>query len=168
MPYNQILNYENLTLMYASRFWNLRRINELRQTLDACDFSVIGSRRDAHKAVDEFVSSGILGEVLFSVDIRFPESLSDQYLTDADGSVANLFSGLTTILSHRATNTPKDTESVNGNGSDRVALVRDVAEQDATKQFAELKKILTGLRTMPLLLWNRRSFETKVSGPWTP
>jgi len=165
MPYQSLLSEESFMLMYASTWWSLRRFNELKLALDTCDFSVIGSRRDTHAAIVAFMTQGIVGSTLFDENVRFPQGVAHAYYTDYDGAIANALSMLSSALSHRQTAVAKDTESNNPVG-ERVVMTRDVSEQDATKRFEELKKLVIALTRLPNLIWSRRSFEAKVSGSW--
>jgi hypothetical protein len=154
-------------LMYHSRFYGLTGLQDLSETLDRCDFSVIASRREAHTAVADFQRSGLRGERLFSDTSQFPSGLDAVYLCTVDGNVKSWFANITTVLSHRPSNVAKDMDVGNGREVERVALARDQGEQDAFKQFNELKKLLGALINLDILRWNRRKFEDSVAGPFT-
>jgi len=154
-------------LAYTERFYPLSSINRLIAVLNRGDFSVISTRREMHTAVSDFETSGIEGARLFSDLVRFPDGLGEVYICSADGNVQNWFAAMTGVLSHRPTNVAKDTDAGNGSRTDRVFLSQDAAEQDAFKQFVELKKVLSSIKASPYYHWNRRRFEDYVSGPWT-
>jgi hypothetical protein len=168
MPYANIRNYDNFVALYNSKFYTLRSFRDLGCSLNTCDFSVIASRRDMHTIVTDFEAAGVVGDILFSDTVRFPDGLSEVYLTTADSNVANWFSMVTAALSYRETTVAKDTMTSNVNGlSERVQVLKDSKDQDSTKRFEELKKVLTQMLGDPSKRWLRRSFETKVAGVWT-
>lgn len=168
MPYVAIKNYDNFLSLYNSRFYSLSSIVTLSNLLNTCDFSVVGSRRDAHAIVSDFEAGGVSADTLFSDQTRFPDGLTEVYLSSADPSVANWFAMMTAALSYRETAEAKDTRASNGNGaSERITVLKDVKDQDSTKRYEELKKSLVQLRSDPAKRWHRRTFEQKVSGAWT-
>jgi len=168
MPYSNIKSYDLFVSLYGSRFYTLKSLRDLGVVLNTCDFSVVASRREAHTEVSDFEAAGIVGDVLFSDVSRFPDGLSEVYLTSADPSLANWFSMVTAALSYRETAVAKDTMTSNVNGvSERVQVLKDTKDQDSTKRFEELKKNLTQILGDPSKRWHRRSFEMKVSGGWT-
>jgi len=168
MPYVSIRNFDSFVALYSSRFYSLKSLRDLSCALNTCDFSVIASRRDMHTIIADFEAAGVAGDVLFSDTVRFPDGLTEVYLSSADPSVANWFSMVTAALSYRETTVAKDTLTSNGNGvSERVQVLKDSKDQDSTKRFEELKKVLTQMLGDPSKRLHRRSFETKVAGGWT-
>lgn len=166
MPYNNILNADSLALMYSAKFFTLKECKDLLAVLNSCDFSVIASRREAHVALNVFVENARVGERLFDLDRRFPVGLTSHFLSDADGPISNWISATSSILSYRSSNVAKDSALAVERDSERLSLVKDQGEQDAFKQFTELKKVLTGLLNASIVRWNRATFESRVAGNW--
>jgi hypothetical protein len=166
MPYDNFVHYDSFALMWASSFHRLADFRDILRVLNTCDFSVIGSRRDAHTALNTFISSGVGGEELFDVGVRFPDGLRNNFVCSSDPLLAHWFASMASVLSYRSTNVAKDIDSVNNGQSERYTLVKEQSDQDTFKQFTELKKLLNTLLMSSITRWNRASFELKVSGPW--
>lgn len=167
MPYRRILNPDNFTLMWASDFYSLRSIMELKRELNRCDFSVVASRRETHVALNNFLASGVSGSILFDEDTRFPEGVLQNYVCSAEGLFDNWAGSMSSILSYRSTAVSKDIESTgNGGNHERFAMVKEQGDQDAFKQFTELKKVLGVLASSSVVRWNQQNFERKIAGTW--
>jgi len=167
MPYNAIIDYSAFELMFSGRFYTLSSFRDLSSALNSCDFSVVESRRECHRAVVAFMDGGRLGENVFSDNDRFPAGLRNCFVSSSDVNLQNWFASMTSALSYRSTAIAKDSEAGAIQESDRHFLARDAGLQDSTKRFEELKKVLNLFLAAPMLRWNRNTFEEKVAGVWT-
>lgn len=167
MPYNNVLNTALFASLYNSRFYSLSSLSDLLGDLLQTDFSVVSSRRDAHAALNTFVTSGRRGRNLFAPGVRFPDGFDNHYCSSSDLTFARWLSLMAAVVSHRLGNVAKDIES-NGNGtSDRVLLSKEQADQDASKQFAELRILLANFLAGYTNSWSRERFERDIAGEWT-
>jgi len=165
MPY-VILNFDSFAALANARFYKVRSVKAIVRTLSRVDFSVVDSRREGHRAFNDFVDKGVDGDSLFGKDVRFVDNdLSDIYISDADGVTQALLVSITTSLSFRQTNKAKDTSA--GTGSDKhegnVEIAFDQGVQDSTKRYEELVKRLSTLANDPGMVWRRGSFEERIA-----
>jgi len=161
MPYTY-LNYEYVAQLANANWVSTRELRGLCMALMPTDFSVVDSRREAHKALNDFTRRFLSGENLFDDEKRFPRGFTHTYVTTADTRIQDLFVALSVVLSYRSTNVAKDTEvgSQTGKASTdkAVALALDQGNQDNVKRFEELVKSLCSLANSDYT-WNRNKFE---------
>jgi hypothetical protein len=168
MPYT-ILNADKFMALSNARFYRVKTLKALVRSLSTTDFSVVESRREAHRALNDFINEGLEGDSLFSETTRFvAATMADIFVCDADAVTQTLFVSLAAALSYRQTNKAKDTSA--GTGTDKkeanVEIAFDQGLQDSTKRFEELVKRLSTLANDPIVVWRRGSFEERVA-PWS-
>jgi len=156
--------------LYNSEWYKSRDTQDLVRLLGRTDYSVIGSRRDAHTAINDFRNNAVRQP--FDENSRFPSGFSEMYLTSHDTVVLNTIISLTSVLSYRSTNSAKDTDAgmggkaSTGKGDKDAVLAFDQGLQDNTKRFEELCKQLGGFLNYRDVLWTQKSFENRTSATW--
>lgn len=154
--YNQLHNAE---------WQRIRHARSLLRELRRADYSVVESRREAHRALNDFLDSAVWGDQLFATDVRFPGAPIDCYITTADSCTSALFSSLAASLSWRATNTAKDVAAPAAGKRD-TDPVTEQGTQDNVKRFEELVKQLGDLCNNSTCIWDQPAFEERINAIW--
>lgn len=165
-------NEEMTAEVWNSEWYKLRDVQILLRALGKTDYSVVETRRQAHRAINEFRDDA--AEPPFQQGLRFPNTFLDYYLCSHHSAVSTVIIGLQNCLSYRLGNVAKDTEvgsvgqssAPRGKDDKSVVLAFDQGLQDNIKRFEELQKELAALCNNKDLIMGRSSFETRYSATW--
>jgi len=158
--------------LWNSEWYRLKEVQVLLRALGRTDYSVVESRREAHRNINEFRDDA--AECPFEHGVQFPNTLKDYYLTGHNSNVATVIIGLQSCLSYRLGNVAKDTEvgssgqanAPKGKDDKSVVLAFDQGLQDNIKRFEELQKQLALLCNNKDLILGRTSFESRYGATW--
>jgi len=151
-----------------AEFARVRQTRTLIREMNEVDFSVVESRREGHQALNRFEQNMLFGTDFFGMEVRFPKTPQDLYITKDDTEIANILTSLSNVLSWRKTNVAKDTQS-DKNSKNNVNEEKpnyDQETQDNSKRFEELVKRLNGFVRNAAYLWNQSSFESRTFSEW--
>lgn len=144
------------------RWVKYEAVAALALRLTECDYSVIDSRRDAHTALNEFMSSMVLGKTIFHRTLEFPDTEEDIYCTTMDEVFFKRLNSLATVLSHRNTNVAKDVAAPrNGQRDSTSEATTEQGEQDNVKRFEVLKQQLLSSK-----IYDRALVHAELSLTW--
>jgi len=171
MPYT-FRDEELIAELWNSEWYRLKEVQILLRALGRADYSVIESRREAHRSISEFRDDS--ADCPFEHGTQFPNTLRDYYLSSHNSAVATVIIGLQSCLSYRLGNVAKDTEVgsasqasvAKGKDDKSVVLAFDQGTQDNIKRFEELLKQLALLCNNKDLILGRTSFESRYGAAW--
>jgi len=168
MPYT-VLNTDLFQNLLNAEWARVRQVRTLLRSLQRCDYSVVESRRESHRALNDFRDNMLWGDQFFATDARFPDAPTDVFITTNNSPTAALLVSLSQVLSWRATNVAKDIEVAapgRGQGQGPPNPTPEQGAQDNTKRFEELVKSLSDLCNSDAALWRRPSFEQRINATW--
>jgi len=97
MPY-AILNADRFMALSNAKFYRVKVLKATCRTLSRADFSVVDSRREAHKAFNDFIDEGLDGDQVFAEDRRFQaDTMADIFVCDADAVTQSIFVSITAM-----------------------------------------------------------------------
>lgn len=172
MPYTIADGREEFVMeLWNSEFYQVQKVQDLLRDLGTCDYSVVESRRAAHRNINEFRDDA--KNAPFEHGTRFPQGWHHLYLSSHESVVIHTIQALQAVLSYRLGNVAKDTSTVTdskgagGRGDKEVIIAFDQGLQDNTKRFEELQKSLAELCNNKGKLWHRSKFELEAGATWT-
>lgn len=174
MPYD-IVDVKRWRIFRSQKLYNLDDLEKLITQLRAIDYSVVESRRTGHECLDAFVKNGVYASRIVSVDKRFPDDDDSIFVSETDVSFSRAISGLSSALSFRVSNLPKDSELASQGSvsspvgktsrTDAQFMLSETNTQDNTKRYEELLKTLVKVSLDPNALIVREDFE-KTYAKW--
>jgi hypothetical protein len=168
MPYTW-KNRDAAAKAFNAEWSTVKSVRELTRGLVKTDYSVVESRRSAHRLLNDFLANMEPASDLFHDEQRFPSGFMRSYITNYDSNTEALFISLGSVLSYRTTNQAKDTDAGTGNNrkSDAQTVQVDQGVQDNTKRFEELLRELALLPNADERVWRRSVFEHRINATWT-
>jgi len=110
----------------------------LYKQIKTINFSNFEAKSDMLAKLNDFINDAHSGSSIFSQDKRFPEDITDIYISSGSSAFSRLLTGLISDLSFRADNMAKDTEAgIKGKGTDAgsYATIKDQGTQDRHRAY---------------------------------
>jgi len=165
MVYANPQNPIKFRVMTNAEIVRLRQVRNLLRLLRKVNYSVVSSRHEGHGAINEFMSSLLWGDQVFSPNLQFPDGGLDMYLSFADNCTHSVFTGLISVLSWRSL---KSQPSLSlDSKTPAVTGFSDTDLNNNTKRFEELLKTLGDLVSDEQCIWESTRISEEVTGPWT-
>jgi hypothetical protein len=165
MVYATPQNPDKFLIMTNAEMVRIRQVRGLLRLLRKVNYSVVSSRHEGHGAIDEFMSSLLWGDQVFSANLRFPEGGLDLYLSFADSCTHSTLTSLVSVLSWRSLK-PQPSLSQDPRAP-AVTGFSDTDLNNNTKRFEELLKTLGDLVSDNQCIWGHTRITEEVTGPWT-
>jgi hypothetical protein len=175
MPYNRIRNILQWRTFLNSEAIKVRDARGFIKGLRSIDYSVVESRREGHRMLNDLLSNAPYGEHLVDNQMRFPGANSDFYISLGDTCTSAAFTTLSAALSWRsdpnkveAPHQQTDNGRANAPRDDtRNSRSLDNETQNNTKRFEEAIKTLSDLLSSEACTWYNEVFENRTGAVWT-